>query len=991
MFTKRIHVFKAGDQTSAQGVQRNFSEKDLKQVVDNYDPSIHEAPLVIGHAGDNDSTPAYGWIQGFSQKGENLYADVAFTDTAKNLVKDGHYRKVSISFYSPESAINPHKGKWSARHLALLGASPPAVKGLEPFSFSEVEGVYDFAVALAPSDIFDEELGPTMIVEKSPLEMLREKLDEVREDVSGAVKELQANQQSQPTEELEEVAVSSVTEQPETAQMANPDSQQFKESNKHVGRKGTEIAQQTADLETQFPEEEFMENGKISRKRAKGAHGEVMQVVENVYEEAHKEKKQGYNDRLDESLGARNGKKSQSMKDRRDESEGMEKAMGKRKYAGDKSMDEKHAEMPEALKKRAAEVKAKGHFAEEHKEGYNARLDESLGAKDGKESTKKQSMKARRDESEAMEKHYGKRKYAGDKSMDHSEPEFDEVSYKTSKNGKVSFGVKKEEIEGNEGRYETARSDSDGYADRMKTGKEGAGGHQGRFETARSSEQEEDRMHTAKNGKQQRDRMETGYTDEYGKGDTGRYAQQEDARDQVYNDDQYDAGNDDYPEPNRAQVSKGTDPYGRKETETRIPVETEEGPDDTVFAVQMTNVTNDKNMRVLQVKSSDKRAESVATHNYMYGEPQADEMTGEDGVTTAKKGMNADKTVEHGEYDSGDLGGGASLEKLREEVGDGKPAKNKLLEPGAQDSVDDPAAIVGPDGAYAEGMDKGYKSYKGDPKSSNKQLIPGDMDEADEAAQTVGPDGAYKEASLEQLREDIGDGKKSKARQLQPGAMDDLDTPAQISKRDGGVYAEEHGERKDPYTKTGYGSTYDEGEGDSGVDEGEESYNEMSADHACGMDYGMSSNKVSRMGMDMGMAEKMKSELEKLKAEHAELQRMYMEKEMAHRKGKIHSFVEALYDEGRLTDGIMPQEELISYCEGLEFGTLEFAEGETSATKLLGLLSKLPPMVSFGEVAGGKFQYAEEDLDPHAKALQMVEQSDGELDYVEALKKTMFQ
>jgi len=49
---------------------------------------------------------------------------------------------------------------------------------------------------------------------------------------------------------------------------------------------------------------------------------------------------QGYNDRLDDSLGAKNGKKSQSKKDRRDESEGMEKSMGKRKYSGDKSMDE---------------------------------------------------------------------------------------------------------------------------------------------------------------------------------------------------------------------------------------------------------------------------------------------------------------------------------------------------------------------------------------------------------------------------------------------------------------------------------------------------------------------------------------------------------------------------------------------------------------------------------------------------------------------------
>lgn len=47
-------------------------------------------------------------------------------------------------------------------------------------------------------------------------------------------------------------------------------------------------------------------------------------------------KKQGYNSRLDESLGAKNGKKSQSMKSRRDESKGMEKSMGKKAYSGNK-------------------------------------------------------------------------------------------------------------------------------------------------------------------------------------------------------------------------------------------------------------------------------------------------------------------------------------------------------------------------------------------------------------------------------------------------------------------------------------------------------------------------------------------------------------------------------------------------------------------------------------------------------------------------------
>ena len=102
-------------------------------------------------------------------------------------------------------------------------------------------------------------------------------------------------------------------------------------------------------------------------------------------------KKQGYNDRLDDAEGAKHGKKKeQDEKDRRDESEAMEKKDGKRKYAGDHSMDESV-------------------------QGYNDRLDDAEGAKHGK---KKQSEKDRRDESEAMEKKDGKRKFSGDKSMD---------------------------------------------------------------------------------------------------------------------------------------------------------------------------------------------------------------------------------------------------------------------------------------------------------------------------------------------------------------------------------------------------------------------------------------------------------------------------------------------------------------------------------------------------------------------------------------------
>ena len=83
-------------------------------------------------------------------------------------------------------------------------------------------------------------------------------------------------------------------------------------------------------------------NSTGDRQKAKAA---TMRPVKNkIAAKSAMGESQGYNDRLDDSLGAKNGKKSQSKKDRRDESEGMEKSMGKRKYSGDKSMDKDKCE-----------------------------------------------------------------------------------------------------------------------------------------------------------------------------------------------------------------------------------------------------------------------------------------------------------------------------------------------------------------------------------------------------------------------------------------------------------------------------------------------------------------------------------------------------------------------------------------------------------------------------------------------------------------------
>ena len=75
---------------------------------------------------------------------------------------------------------------------------------------------------------------------------------------------------------------------------------------------------------------------------------DIVDDIDTEEVEIEEDKKQGYNDKLDDAEGARHGKKKQDFKQRRADAENMEKADGKRKYAGDKEMDKVKEELAEA-------------------------------------------------------------------------------------------------------------------------------------------------------------------------------------------------------------------------------------------------------------------------------------------------------------------------------------------------------------------------------------------------------------------------------------------------------------------------------------------------------------------------------------------------------------------------------------------------------------------------------------------------------------------
>jgi hypothetical protein len=78
--------------------------------------------------------------------------------------------------------------------------------------------------------------------------------------------------------------------------------------------------------------------------------------LDEAKEEIDEKKKQGYDARLDDAEGAKHGKKKQDMKQRRADSENMEKADGKRKFAGDSKMKEELREAYATVKTLKSEL-----------------------------------------------------------------------------------------------------------------------------------------------------------------------------------------------------------------------------------------------------------------------------------------------------------------------------------------------------------------------------------------------------------------------------------------------------------------------------------------------------------------------------------------------------------------------------------------------------------------------------------------------------------
>lgn len=232
--TTHLHIFASGQHTATSGDRLAFSETDLQATADAYSPAVHEAPLVVGHP--RHDAPAYGWVKGLTLDGNGLMAEPQQLDAEfAELVRLGRFKKISASFYTPDSPNNPVPGVYYLRHVGFLGAQPPAVKGLKQAEFAEAElGVVEFSELNLQAGMWRRmrdwlltQFGTDTADQVIPdwqIDALRESDDEV----ATAFAELQA---ANPEPDTTNPKPDTPNPKPEEPLMDNPESQALQDEN----------------------------------------------------------------------------------------------------------------------------------------------------------------------------------------------------------------------------------------------------------------------------------------------------------------------------------------------------------------------------------------------------------------------------------------------------------------------------------------------------------------------------------------------------------------------------------------------------------------------------------------------------------------------------------------------------------------------------------------------------------------------------------------
>ena len=158
-----IQVFKSGEHTDSSGKSAVFSNEKLDEITGKYNTKVMES---------SSNEEPWGWIERLKRRGDVLMAKVKeLSPQIIDEVKRGLFKKVSIALY-PDMML---------RHVGLLGAATPAVKGLKNVTFAESSDYFEYE-----ENYNNQELGCESIIIsnlRKENEVLQNKLNDLQKEV----------------------------------------------------------------------------------------------------------------------------------------------------------------------------------------------------------------------------------------------------------------------------------------------------------------------------------------------------------------------------------------------------------------------------------------------------------------------------------------------------------------------------------------------------------------------------------------------------------------------------------------------------------------------------------------------------------------------------------------------------------------------------------------------------------------------------------------
>jgi hypothetical protein len=139
-FGDYIELFASGTRTDSAGKTATWTNADIDQMIANHS-AADAAPMVIGHPKDDASSFAYGWTDQLKRVGNTLLGRFKQVDPVfEQLAKDGKVKNRSIRILKGPNGFK-------LGHVGWLGATLPAISGLQPVEFSSADEVFDFSMA----------------------------------------------------------------------------------------------------------------------------------------------------------------------------------------------------------------------------------------------------------------------------------------------------------------------------------------------------------------------------------------------------------------------------------------------------------------------------------------------------------------------------------------------------------------------------------------------------------------------------------------------------------------------------------------------------------------------------------------------------------------------------------------------------------------------------------------------------------------------------